>query len=374
MPIEKKRPRGLKGSALAKANKKTKTEEPKAPSEVPENAKTVVIDKVVEEGDDVGEAAALFENAVEKLETDPEEALALLRGTIHESDRILRNHASEEPLPALFYYTYGSALYELGRLTEDEEFEPYLEAAEERLNEGLEREDQEMNSKIQLALAKVWLAKAASSVSEESNQSLPELSVKALQTLDEVMSTTQVPNKTIIELADIVQNHGDLYEALESRDKFRVWAETALEKVLKDEPNNTQALTAFGLCKLSHANYLLDSAAAEEEDEEEEEEEKTQLTKEEEEAYKIILESKRFFESAKEELVKTNKLSPQILSDLAEAYLNEANLILNEEEQAAVYKKAIENIKEAQSLIEEKKLDFVLPEALTLFLEEFTQE
>ena len=57
-----------------------------------------------------------------------------------------------------------------------------------------------------------------------------------------------------------------------------------------------------------------------------------------------------------------------------EAYLNEANLILNEEEQAAVYKKAIENIKEAQSLIEEKKLDFVLPEALTLFLEEFTQE
>ncbi|OBZ87987.1 Negative regulator of ofd1 [Choanephora cucurbitarum] len=371
MPIEKKRPRGLKGSAMAKANKKSKTEEPKNPSEVPENAKTVVIDKVVEEGDEVGEAAALFESAIEKLETDPEEALALLRGTIHESDRILRNHASEEPLPALFYYTYGSSLYELGRLTEDEEFEPYLEAAEERLNEGLEREDQETNNKIQLALAKVWLAKAASSISEESNQALPELSIKALETLDEIMSTTQVPNKTIIELADIVQNHGELYEALESRNKFRVWAEDALEKVLKDEPSNAQALTAFGLCKLSYANYLLDNAAG---DDEEEDTQKTQLTKEEEEAYKIILESKKYFELAKEELVKEDNLSPQILSDLAEAYLNEANLILNEEEQAAVYQKAVENIKEAQSLVEEKNLNFVLPEALTSFLEEFAQE
>ena len=130
-------------------------------------------------------------------------------------------------------------------------------------------------------------------------------------------------------------------------------------------------MTAFGLCKLSYANYLLDSAAG---DDEEEDTQKTQLTKEEEEAYKIILESKKYFELAKEELVKEDKLSPQILSDLAEAYLNEANLILNEEEQAAVYKKAVENIKEAQSLIEEKNLNFVLPEALTSFLEEFAQE
>ena len=130
-------------------------------------------------------------------------------------------------------------------------------------------------------------------------------------------------------------------------------------------------MTAFGLCKLSYANYLLDSAAG---DDEEEDTQKTQLTKEEEEAYKIILESKKYFELAKEELVKEDKLSPQILSDLAEAYLNEANLILNEEEQAAVYQKAVENIKEAQSLVEEKNLNFVLPEALTSFLEEFAQE
>lgn len=67
MPVEKKRPRGLKGSAMAKANKKSKTEMPSNPNELPENAQTVVIDKVVEEGDEVGEAAALYESAIEKL-------------------------------------------------------------------------------------------------------------------------------------------------------------------------------------------------------------------------------------------------------------------------------------------------------------------
>jgi hypothetical protein len=67
MPAEKKRPRGLKNSA---ANKKAKVakepvqgEEP----EVPENAQTIVIDKVVEEGDEIGEAAALYESGIEKL-------------------------------------------------------------------------------------------------------------------------------------------------------------------------------------------------------------------------------------------------------------------------------------------------------------------
>ncbi|KAK4521959.1 RTP1_C1 domain-containing protein [Mucor velutinosus] len=369
MPVEKKRPRGLKGSAVAKANKKTKTEEqPTSTTELPENAQTVVIDKVVEEGDEVGEAAALFESALEKLETDPSAALPLLRGTIHESDRILRNHDSKEPLPALFYYTYGAALYELGRLTEDEEFEPYLDAAEERLNEGLALKDTELHNKIHLALAKIWLAKAASAVSE-GDQSIPELSLKALKSLDEALESSEIPSKTVVELADIVQNHGDLYESLESRSKFRIWAEDALEKVLKDEPANAEALSGLGYCKLSFANYLLDNI-----DEANEQEEKTELTEDEEKAYKAILESKKYFEKAKEELVKVNKVSPQILSDLAEAYLNEANLVLKEEEQSAIYKKAVENIKEANALIEEKKLEFILPEALTSFLEEFEAE
>ncbi|CEP10931.1 hypothetical protein [Parasitella parasitica] len=369
MPVEKKRPRGLKGSAAAKASKKTKTDEqPESTAEFPENAQTVVIDKIVEEGDEVGEAAALFESAMQKLETDPTAALPLLRGTIHESDRILRNHNDKEPLPALFYYTYGSALYELGRLTEDEEFEPYLDAAEDRLNESLECKDADLESKIHIALAKIWLAKAAGTVSE-GDQKVPELSLKALTTLDEALGSARVDSGVIIELADIVQNHGDLYEKLESRDIFRSWAENALEKVLKDEPTNASALSGLGYCKLSFANYLLDNIQETDDDVE-----KTELSKDEVKAYNAILESKKYFEKAKEELIKVEKVSPQILSDLAETYLNEANLVLNEEEQLAIYQNAVDSIKEANALIKEKKLDFALPDALSSFLEEFQAE
>lgn len=106
------------------------------------------------------------------IEKNPTEALALLRGTIHESDRILRNWTSEQSLPPLFYYTYGSALFELGFLNEDdeEELDSYLEAAEERLQNGLDHfeeisdekekeKHEEVIHKIKSVLGKIWLAK-----------------------------------------------------------------------------------------------------------------------------------------------------------------------------------------------------------------------
>ncbi|KAG1183700.1 hypothetical protein G6F36_008251 [Rhizopus arrhizus] len=286
MTGEKKRPRGLKSSAMSKANKKAKSEESAKPNEIPENAQTIVIDKEVEEGDELGETAALLESAAEKLEVDPNEALPLLRGTIHESDRILRNWDSDSPLPASFYYAYGVALYELGRLTEDEEFEPYLDAAEERLTDSQSHLEEEKNTelepKVQLALIKVWFAKAASQVSDEEN--VPELATRALDAADKVLGN--LSSKATIELADIIQNHGALYSSLKSRDRFIVWSEKALEKILKDEPENAQALFGLGLCKLQTAHYWLDNMN------EEEEEEKTKLSEEEEKAYKAIIESK----------------------------------------------------------------------------------
>lgn len=166
------------------------------------------------------------------LEENPVEALALLRGTIHESDQILRKWESEESLPAFFYYNYGVALYELGRLMEDEEFEPYLDAAEERLEDGLKQlkeDDKELYSKAHLALCKVWFAKAASQVSEDDTVS--DLAVRALDAADKIVD--ELPSKVVVELADIVQNHGALYSSLESRNKFITWAKKTLEKILK---------------------------------------------------------------------------------------------------------------------------------------------
>jgi hypothetical protein len=58
---EKKRPRGLKGVAAQKAAKKAKTENEE------EKTQTVILDKEVEEGDELGEVEALYESAKDKL-------------------------------------------------------------------------------------------------------------------------------------------------------------------------------------------------------------------------------------------------------------------------------------------------------------------
>ena len=81
----------------------------------------------------------------------------------------MRNWDAQERPPPKFYFAYGSALYELGRLSQDEEFEPYLDAAEERLDDGLDRfnelQQDDKNEhiayahKIRVALAKIWIAK-----------------------------------------------------------------------------------------------------------------------------------------------------------------------------------------------------------------------
>ncbi|KAI9254861.1 nuclear pore complex subunit Nro1-domain-containing protein [Sporodiniella umbellata] len=358
MAEEKKRPRGLKNSALAKANKKSKTEE--TTTEFPENTQTIVIDKEVEEGDELGETAALLESALEKLESDPSEALTLIRGTIHESDRILRNWDSEEALPASFYYSYGAALYELGRLTDDEDFEQYLDMAEERLLQS--QGDEEVKAKVSLALAKVWFAKAANQVEDD----IPELATKALETAN--ASVDSWANKDVVDLADIAQNHAALYPQLEQRTGFLNWAEKHLKEIVQDEPENAKALSILGLAKLQIVHYWLDNVN---EDDDNDDRERTELSTEEGNAYKALLDCKEHLESSYRVLEQTNRVTPQVLFDLAEVYLNEANLVLDEQEQNCIYEKAIKNIKKSQSLIDEKKLEVVLPEGLVAFLEEY---
>ncbi|KAI8140396.1 nuclear pore complex subunit Nro1-domain-containing protein [Fennellomyces sp. T-0311] len=375
MGAEKKRPRGL---AAQKAAKKAKTEEEPNTN----NAQTVVIDKEVEEGDEIGEASALYESALEKAEKDPQGALQLLRGTVHESDRILRNWSETETRPPpQFYYTYGSALYELGRLTEDEEFEPFLEAAEERLQDGLESFEElsdkeahtESAEKLRVALAKVWIAKAAGSVNDESDD-IPELATRALDALDKALSGSVklLSTPSTIELASIVQNHGDLYGSLENQSKFRDWAEKLLQRLLKDEPDNARALSELGLGKLSLANYWLEQADEQAGDDDDEEEEKKELSQEEQNAFDAIVEAKNYFEQALEKA--GDQAAPQTFADLAEACLNQANLVFNEEDQNKLYQTAVKRIEDAKSAAKKSGVEYNLPEGLQSFVDEWEEQ
>ncbi|CAO3616979.1 unnamed protein product [Cunninghamella echinulata] len=380
MKADKKRPRGLKSSATANkdTNKKAKTEVNN--NEIPENAQTVVIDRVVEEGDEVGEAAALFEDAMSKLEKNPSEALALLRGTIHESDRILRNWESEQSLPPLFYYTYGSALYELGFINEEEELDSYLEAAEERLQDGLDHYNQlsdekekekheEVIYKIKSVLGKIGLIKASSSITESTDE-IPEKATNALDILDKVASYSTISNTILIDIANAAEKHGELYIDFNSRCKFTNWAETIFKRVLEKEADNQRVLSDLGLLKLSLANYWLERA----DENESNDDNRTERTEEEQNAYNAIISAKKYFLEAEEAMKKSESLSPQIYSDLAESYLNEANLLFDEEEQKKLYKEVVKYIHEAKSYQDKDESDFILPEGLELFLEEWNDE
>ncbi|KAG0173554.1 Inhibitor of Brome mosaic virus [Apophysomyces sp. BC1034] len=362
MAAEKKRPRGLKSSAAEKSSKKTKVDQDA--NEIPENAQTVVLNKEVEEGDEVGEAAALFESALEKVEKNPSESLALLRGTVHESDRILRNWTGEEPLPPKFYLTYGSALYELGRLTVDEEFGPFLDAAEERLQDGLdhaeknEKEEylQDIN-RIKVTIAKIRIVKRADT---DDFESVSESVASDLDTINESLEAADLSNTFKVELAAVINNHGYLYTKLELREKFREWADRLLSEVVKDEPSNAQALIQLGYCKRSIVDYWLDKI-----DEQEDEEEKAE---DEKKAYDAVLACKGHLKQAYDILEKNKGLTHEICTDLAEAILNEANLVSKEEEQNELYKEAVKYVREAQSVASE---DYSLPEDLENFLKEW---
>ncbi|RUS28932.1 nuclear pore complex subunit Nro1-domain-containing protein [Jimgerdemannia flammicorona] len=201
----KKRPRGLKKSTIVASSSSGTVPIVNSPPEEVTSAKkprlgeneesedetqTLILNKEVEEGDEVAEVKVIYESAAEKLgeilcfmrsrsnplllasATAPKSALPLLRGTIHECDRILRNHsASSPPLPASFHMTYGSALFDMGTVLEEEEDPtPYWEAARERLEIGLESVEeseaeenksdrQEFEKGLRMALGKVMVSK-----------------------------------------------------------------------------------------------------------------------------------------------------------------------------------------------------------------------
>lgn len=84
----------------------------------------------------------------------------------------------------------------------------------------------------------------------------------------------------------------------------------------------------------------------------------------------IILVAKKHFLRALELFKEAGQANAQIYADLAETCLNEANLMLTEEEQNKRYQEALNYIKEAQSAGGD---GYNLPEGLQAFLDEWNE-
>ncbi|KAJ2337349.1 hypothetical protein GGH92_007539, partial [Coemansia sp. RSA 2673] len=150
---KKKRPMGLK--ARAASSKKQKSDGAELTEQVvndfdEENTATIMLKNDLEEdANEMDELEGIFDSAMEELSGgDSERAITLLRGTIHECDRILRVHDRdvEAGVEAIeieprFYYIYGTALFSISELSapelEDQRWE-YLELSQHRLEQAKE--------------------------------------------------------------------------------------------------------------------------------------------------------------------------------------------------------------------------------------------
>ncbi|KAI8849283.1 nuclear pore complex subunit Nro1-domain-containing protein [Chytridium lagenaria] len=166
MPM-KKRPGGLKQAAAAAASAPSSSEENpkkkiKLSTDPNETIAVPITDDVISE---FAELKELFESALSKLgEGDADEGSMLLRGVIHECDRILRTRAAAEEAGETADTKLG--LLSIGDDSDDEEMEKsddespmaFLDAAVERFEIGLE--DKKDDWSLHQALGRVLIEKA----------------------------------------------------------------------------------------------------------------------------------------------------------------------------------------------------------------------
>ncbi|KAJ1735167.1 hypothetical protein LPJ61_000695 [Coemansia biformis] len=258
---KRKRPLGLK----ARAAKKATTDDGAAPAvnDFEESTATIML-QGDENSDELDELEGIFTSAIECADEDPQRAISLLRGTIHESDRLLRiSDVDDRQMDARFYLIYGSALYSLTEVSEDDDTLTFLELAHQRLSQadalcmaGGEAEAV-VFGRVRLALAKVELAMLAADESRD----MP------LESLDRAVQALQLASPAAdVDAADTEQREGPLAVVslvLSLVDSQRVgdsaaaelasWCETQARKLPGDKAKHALAQALW-----LRANALID--------------------------------------------------------------------------------------------------------------------
>ncbi|KAJ2866104.1 hypothetical protein GGI22_001359 [Coemansia erecta] len=343
---KKKRPMGLKARAANKKQKNnTETSEPTGINDFDEASMATIMLKNTTgengEATEVDELEGIFDNAMAELGADStERALTLLRGTIHECDRILRLHhhdANEVPLEPKFYYIYGTALYSITKLAEEDEDikerKEYLELALERLDQarGAITGAEPFAWRVHVGMAKAALELLAFNGDDGLDVPLQSLD-SALAAMEHDPATqTDTESLAIVDLVLSLADSRRFPPLLNA--KLVAWGETKLRVILEDS-QSADARYLLARALWLQASELLD---AQEEEEEEEDE-------------RIAEEAK-----IKDLLSKANELledgaSSDALLLRGEAILNLGNVQDDDNEQEKFYGMAVDAFKRAQKL------------------------
>ncbi|KAJ3025318.1 UNVERIFIED_CONTAM: inhibitor of Brome mosaic virus [Siphonaria sp. JEL0065] len=376
----KRKPGGLKKAAAAAATEKVveKKEEEAPAIQTSKDEITVALDDV-EAGDEVGEVAAMFELALGKLEVegDIEEGACLLRGVVHESDRILRVRFEEgltEPLDARFHLTYGAALFRLGLLLDadaqdndnDQEEEgdnaaAYVDAAIDRFETGLELWPESWQ--LHEAIGRAQIEKANLIVRSDPTVPTKTIDASVIAAHKHLASAlAALADKDLDESVAIITiliRHSQLREDQEGAKKWTNVARVELNKLLKSNATHIGALVALGATYMSAANDLLDAG---------ENGDNVDM----EAVGKLIDEALKYSTKANVEAEKKGQPNVKLQLLLGEAYVNKANLLdeaENEDDANEFYKKAVACFKIVQEIDAS-----ALPEAFDSFLQEWESE
>ncbi|KAJ2497527.1 hypothetical protein GGH96_005020 [Coemansia sp. RSA 1972] len=254
---KRKRPMGLKARSAKKPLTAAGAQE--VADFADETTATVML-----RGDDtneIDELEGIFTSALEALgEGEDERALTLLRGTVHESDRLLRLHdtTGEGELEPRFYFIYGSALYSLAEASQEiEDRGVYLELALHRLEQAKETMGDDVEARVCMALAKVKLEIAAEAGSEDVDAAVQALdqAVQAFGTNDEAAQ--------VLEASDLVLSLADS-QRLPTRASSRLieWGMAQARSLLKSQPDSDECR-----CILARSLWLQASALINDDDE-----------------------------------------------------------------------------------------------------------
>ncbi|BFZ57318.1 hypothetical protein PYCC9005_004370 [Savitreella phatthalungensis] len=293
---KKRAPRGLAAAAKAKRAKLdgSVANEPSSVEKINEASlsRTIALEGDFEEGEDeIGELIALYSQAVTQLQSSqPQLAIAVLNGTIHEADRILRNRETKEDgtaavqLPNNFYATYASALLDLSTTADESDKSgsgerDYIEAALERVEAGLDNGDSKSpgSAELKLVQAKCLARKGEFLLKQEHQQAedvdsagqIHELLGERLpKLLKEHFKARHYTPVNLYRTLCTLQKYADTFgrgDAAKTRPEFETLnrqCESHWTAVLAKDGTNVSALHGCATVWLSIANEHLDRVEA----------------------------------------------------------------------------------------------------------------